>query len=85
MKSFLPIKVKYCPMKKLALIPFENNPDKLYKCLELQYFDSEVSGTGYRIIAYRNDNYLDVINLIFDNIFKIVTPFHFLISFCFLA
>ena len=60
MKSFLPIKVKYCPMKKLALIPFENNPDKLYKCLELQYFDSEVSGTGYRIIAYRNDNYLDV-------------------------
>lgn len=60
MKSFLSVKVKYCPMKKLALIPFENNPDKLYKCLELQYFDSEISGRGYRIVAYRNDNYLDV-------------------------
>lgn len=60
MKSFLPVKVKYCPIKKLALIPFENKPDKLYKCLELQYFDSAISGVGYRIVAYRNDNYLDV-------------------------
>lgn len=60
MKSFLPIKVKYCPIKKLALIPFEKKAEKIYRCFELQYLDSSIYGTGYRIIAYRNDNYLDV-------------------------
>lgn len=60
MKSFLPIKVKYSPIKKLALIPFEKKAEKIYRCLELQYIDSPIHGIGYRVIAYRNDNYLDV-------------------------
>lgn len=60
MKTRIPLWVKYSPIKKLALIPFEKNPDRLYRGFELQYIESESMGNGYRIIAYRNDNYVDV-------------------------
>lgn len=60
MKSIIPFKVKYNPVKKLAIIPFEKNPDVIYKSLELQYIEGEPYGRGYRIIAYRNDSYVDV-------------------------
>lgn len=60
MKVILPFKINYSPIKKLALINFEKKPDKLYKGLELQYIDGKSYGKGYRIIAYRNDDYVDV-------------------------
>lgn len=60
MKVILPFKINYSPIKKLALINFEKKPDKLYKSLELQYIDGKSYGKGYRIIAYRNDDYVDV-------------------------
>ncbi len=47
-------------MKRLALINFEKDPDEVYRGLELQYFEGEPYGRGWRIIAYRNDNYVDV-------------------------
>lgn len=60
MKVILPFKIKYCPIKKLALINFERKPEEIYKGLELQYIDGKPYGKGYRVIAYRNDNYVDV-------------------------
>jgi hypothetical protein len=52
--------MKYLPMTKLALINFEKQPDRLYSGLELQYLEGEEYGKGYRVIAYRNDKYVDV-------------------------
>lgn len=60
MKAILPFKINYSPIKKLALINFEKKPDKVYKGLELQYIDGKPYGKGYRVIAYKNDNYVDV-------------------------
>jgi len=60
MKSIVPFIVKYSSIKNLVLIPFEKNPDKIYNCFELQYIDGKPNGTGYRIVAYRIDNYVDV-------------------------
>lgn len=60
MKCILPFRIKYSPIKKLALLPFEKKPDEIYRGLELQFMSGEKYGDGYRIIAYRNDNYVDV-------------------------
>lgn len=60
MKVFLPFKLNYIPMKKLTLINFEKDPEDIYRGLELQYIDGEEYGTGWRILAYRNDKYVDV-------------------------
>ena len=60
MKSIIPFIVNYSPIKKLAIIPFEKKTDKIYKSFELQYIDGEPYGNGYRIVAYRKDNYVDV-------------------------
>lgn len=60
MKTYLPIIVKYSPIRKLALIPFEKSPDTIYKGFELQFIEGEPYGKGYRVLAYRNDNYVDV-------------------------
>lgn len=60
MKCIIPFIVKYSPIKKLIIVPFEKNPDEIYKGFELQYIDGKEYGQGYRIIAYRNDNYVDV-------------------------
>lgn len=59
-KTILPIGIKYTPMEKLALINFEKEPDSIYKGLELQYLNGKDVGKGYRIIAYRNDGYVDM-------------------------
>ena len=60
MKSIIPFIVNYSPIKKLSIIPFEKKADKIYKAFELQYIDGEPYGNGYRIVAYRKDNYVDV-------------------------
>lgn len=60
MKAVLPFKINYSPITKLALINFEKKPEKIYKGLELQYIEGESYGKGYRVIAYRNDSYVDV-------------------------
>lgn len=56
----IPFEISCNPMKKLAIINFEKNPDDVYKGLELQYFDDDKYGKGYRVIAYRCDGYVDV-------------------------
>ncbi len=55
-----PFVIRHNPMQKLAIINFEKNPDRVYIGLELQYFDDNLYGTGYRLIAYRQDGYVDV-------------------------
>lgn len=60
MKCIIPFLINYSPIKKLAIVPFEKSPDETYKGFELQYIDGESHGKGYRIIAYRNDEYVDV-------------------------
>lgn len=60
MKVIVPFNLTSIPMKKLALINFEKDPDEIYRGLELQFLDGLPYGTGWRIIAYRNDNYVDV-------------------------
>lgn len=60
MKTILPFGIKYTSMKKLALINFEKEPDAIYKGLELQYLDCDDVGNGYRVLAYRNDGYVDM-------------------------
>lgn len=60
MKCIIPFKVNVSPIKKLVLIPFEKKPDKTYRGFELQYLDDTQLGKGFRVIAYRNDNYVDV-------------------------
>jgi len=60
-KSVLvPFGFKYRPLKKLALINFEEDPDKEYMGLEPQYFSGSKTGQGFRVIAYRNDGFVDV-------------------------
>lgn len=59
-RTILPFGVKYTPMEKLALINFEKEPDSVYKGFELQYLNSDEIGLGYRILAYRNDEYVDM-------------------------
>lgn len=56
----IPFGLTYLPMKKLAIINFEKEPDTVYRGLELQYFSGGAYGEGYRIIAYRKDGYVDV-------------------------
>ena len=77
MKTCLPIIVKYSPIRKLALIPFEKTPDTIYRGFELQYIEGEPYGKGYRVIAYRNDNFVDVyddmsLNFIENDTFNVV-------------
>jgi hypothetical protein len=55
-----PFVIRHNPMQKLAIINFEKNPDRLYTGLEFQYFNDELYGTGYRLLAYRKDRYVDV-------------------------
>lgn len=56
----IPFGFSYLPLKKLALINFEKNPDSMYVGLEPQYFHDDDYGRGYRVIAYRNDGFVDV-------------------------
>lgn len=60
MKAIIPFKLLCMPMRKLALISFEKDRDEVYRGLELQYIDGLPYGTGWRVLAYRNDNYVDV-------------------------
>lgn len=59
-KVYLPFTIAIAPIKKLSLINFENDPDEIYNSLELQYINGEPYGIGWRVIAYRNDKYVDV-------------------------
>mgnify|MGYP000911699428 FL=1 len=60
MKTILSFGIKYTPMEKLAIINFEKKPDSIYKGLELQYLNSTATGSGYRVLAYRNDGCVDM-------------------------
>lgn len=60
METLLPLELHYMPMEKLILINFEKNPEQIYKGLELQYLNATETGTGFRVLAYRNDGYVDM-------------------------
>lgn len=59
-KVLQPFDMKIIPLTKLALINFEKDPDLIYNGLELQWYDSPKIGKGFRLIAYRRDEYVDV-------------------------
>lgn len=59
-KVLQPFSMKIIPLTKLALINFEKDPDSIYSGLELQWYDSLETGKGFRLIAYRLDEYVDV-------------------------
>ncbi|OIJ10642.1 hypothetical protein BKP35_13210 [Anaerobacillus arseniciselenatis] len=56
----IPFSFTYSPIKKLALINIEKDPDQEYIGLEPQVFERSEYGTAYRVIAYRKDGYVDV-------------------------
>lgn len=60
MEVLIPFGIEYAPIKSLSLINFEKKPDEIYRGLEMQYLEDDHVGKGYRIIAYRTDNYIDV-------------------------
>ena len=55
-----PFNMEINPVKKLVLFNFEKSPDTIYSGLELQWLDSPETGQGFRLIAYRTDEYVDV-------------------------
>ena len=56
----IPFAMSIVPMTKLAIINFEKRPDEVYRGLELQRLDGGAYGSGYRVIAYRRDGFVDV-------------------------
>lgn len=62
-KVFLPIIVKQQPIKSLILINFLPNQDDVYKAFEPQIIQQNQE-YFLRILAYRNDGYIDV----YDNL-----------------
>lgn len=56
---YLPVNLEKQDITKLALINFEENPEFVYKGLELQYLEGK-DAEGYRVLAYRNDDYIDI-------------------------
>lgn len=76
-KIFIPFSITSSPIKKLAIINFENDSDTIYQAFELQYFDGPPYGSGWRVLAYRNDRTVDVyddlsLNYIEDEKFDVV-------------
>lgn len=55
-----PFSLKVSPMGRLFLIGFEKDPDDIYVGFEPQWFDDPEYGTGLRVIAWREDGYVDV-------------------------
>lgn len=58
--AILPFTIKRTPVEKILLVNFDKDPDTLYTALELQFLNGAPYGKGYRILAYRNDQYIDV-------------------------
>lgn len=58
-KVLIPFSIEKQNITKLALINFEENPESVYNALELQYLEDQ-DERGYRVLAYRNDGYIDV-------------------------
>ena len=56
----IPFNMEITPIKKIILVNFDKNPEEIYFGLELQYLVTKNEGSGYRLIAYRNDKYVDV-------------------------
>ena len=54
-----PFQMEILPIRTLLLFNFEKAPDEIYRSLELQYLVTE-KVEGYRMIAYRNDDYVDI-------------------------
>jgi hypothetical protein len=54
------IDFKHDPMERLLLVNFERDPDTTYKGFEPQYVNDAVNGTGYLVIGWRNDGFVDV-------------------------
>lgn len=51
---------RYTDIRKLALVNIEKDPDQYYMGLEPQWIKQKNGKTGYRVVAYRLDGYVDV-------------------------
>lgn len=57
---YSPFGLQVDPMKRLLLIGFEKDPDKVYVGFEPQVFDDPVNGRGMLVVAWRADGFIDV-------------------------
>lgn len=57
---YSPFNFKLEPMERLIIFGIENDPDEIYTTFESQIFDDNIYGKGMRILATRNDGYVDV-------------------------
>lgn len=57
---YSPFNLEIAQMESLVLINIDKDPDKLYTGFEPQIMNSEEFGLALRILAYRNDGYVDV-------------------------
>ena len=55
----LPLTVGLGDVKRLALLEFEEGQDRVYRGFEPQFLDRGHE-SGYRVIAYRTDGYVDI-------------------------
>lgn len=58
--AVIPFGFKYIGVRKLALVNFEKDPDEYYMGLEPQWIEQTDGVSGYRVVAYRLDGYVDV-------------------------
>lgn len=57
---YSPFNLNIEPMEHLILVNIEKNPDKFYKIFELQQARDEKNNIKLLVIAYRNDNSVDI-------------------------
>lgn len=57
---YTPFAVKHEPMERLLLLNIDNDPDTTYTGFEPQVFDDPITGSGLIVLAYRNDDTLDI-------------------------
>jgi hypothetical protein len=57
---YSPFNLRADLMKRLILVNFERDPDRIYSVFESQLFDDPVNGTGMLVIGVRRDGFVDV-------------------------
>ncbi|SFC69308.1 hypothetical protein SAMN04488102_11915 [Alkalibacterium subtropicum] len=58
-KAYVPFRIELSPIKQMAMFHFHKNPDSEYDAFELHYIESEETGSGFRVLAWRKDGYRD--------------------------
>lgn len=58
-EALLPLTIEVMPLTRLALFSFAPDADPIYEGLEPQLLE-QGSEQGFRVVAYRNDGYVDI-------------------------